>query len=116
MKRALYRDRVARFSVRYLRSHFAPRIFKGLEFIAVEGIGDPVRVRLIRIPESSCFSGERVFLACPHPSCGNARANVIGYDGQRWGCTRCLRWRGRNRVSRPGELLGGGGVGSLFTA
>jgi hypothetical protein len=68
MKRALYRDQVARFGIRYLRSQFAPRIFEALEFITLEGIGDPVRVRLVRVPEASCFSGERVFLACPHPN------------------------------------------------
>lgn len=101
MRRALYRDQVARYSLRYLRARFSPRTFKALRYITVEGIGKPVRVELVRAPERTCFSGDRVFLRCPHPDCKNDRANVIGHDGERWGCSRCLRWRGRNGLAGP---------------
>jgi hypothetical protein len=97
MRRALYRDQVVRLSVRSLRSQFKPSVFRTLNAVTLAGSGGPVRVSLVRVPERTCFSGERVFLVCPH--CNNQRVNVLGWDGARWGCMRCLKWRGRNCVN-----------------
>lgn len=101
MKRALIRSDVVRTSVRAIRAQFSERVFRCLDAVTLDAGGGPVRVRLVRQREPTCFSGERIYLACP--SCPNVRANVIGWDGTRVGCTRCLRWRGISRPKRSAD-------------
>jgi hypothetical protein len=97
MKRALYRDQVVRVSIRALRSQFKPSLFRKLDVVTLDLGGEHVRVSLVRLPERTCFAGERrIFLVCPH--CANNRVNVLGWDGTRWGCMQCLKWRGRTRI------------------
>jgi hypothetical protein len=97
MRRALYRDQVVRVSVRSLRSQFKPSVFRKLTVVTLDAGGGPVRISVVRVPERTCFAGERrIFLVCPH--CANNRVNVLGWDGTRWGCMQCLKWRGRTRI------------------
>lgn len=105
MKPALYRDRVVRASVRAIRAQFSEKVFRSLDAVTLDAGDGPVRVRLVRQREPTCFSEERVYLACPNANCTNTRANVIGWDGARVGCTRCLRWRGRSRPRRSADQV-----------
>jgi hypothetical protein len=94
---AFYRDQFARISLTLVRSLLKPAQFRKATFVRLEKFGFEVDVKLARVPSPTSYGGERVFFQCPRPSCGSF-VNVLGCaSGVGWGCTKCLRWRGRNR-------------------
>jgi hypothetical protein len=94
---AFYRDTFSRISLPMVRAQMKPARFRETRSIRLEKFGFTVEVNLARVPSPTSYGGERVFFKCPRLSCGSL-VNVLGctmWVG--WGCTRCLRWRGRNR-------------------
>jgi hypothetical protein len=94
---AIYRDQVTRVTLPMVRAWMRPAGFRQAPSVRLEKFGFAVDVTLERVANSTSYGGERVFFVCPRPSCG-ARVNVVGcaiWIG--WGCSKCLRWRGRNR-------------------
>lgn len=94
---AFYRDQFARVSLPLVRTLLKPARFREAKSIRLEKFGFEVEVMLARVPSPTSYGGERVFFQCPRLSCGSL-VNVVGcamWLG--WGCTKCLRWRGRNR-------------------
>ena len=96
---AFYRDQFARVSLPLVRTLLKPARFREAKSVRLEKFGFQVEVQLARVPSPTSFGGERVFFVCPRMRCG-ALVNVVGcamWIG--WGCTKCLRWRGRNQRS-----------------
>jgi hypothetical protein len=94
---AIYRDQVSRITLPMIRAQMKPTRFREAKSIRLEKFGFEADVRLVRVASPTSFGGERVFFVCPRVGCGS-RANVLAvamFVG--WGCTKCLRWRGRNR-------------------
>lgn len=94
---AIYRDQVSRITLPMIRALMKPTRFSEAKSIRLEKFGFEAEVQLVRVASPTSFGGERVFFICPRMGCG-ALANVLGcvmWYG--WGCTRCTRWRGRNR-------------------
>lgn len=94
---AFYRDQFARVSLPLVRTLLKPARFREAKSVRLEKFGFDVEVMLSRVPSPTSYGGERVFFQCPRLSCGSL-VNVLGCaSGVGWGCTKCLRWRGRNR-------------------
>lgn len=94
---ALYRDTFTRITLPMIRASMKPARFRKTKSVWLERFGFEVEVQLARVPSPTSFGGERVFFVCPRMRCGSL-VNVVGcamWIG--WGCTKCLRWRGRNR-------------------
>lgn len=94
---SIYRDQVTRVTLPHVKAWMRPARFREASSIRLEKFGFVVDVKLERVPNPTCHGGERVFFCCPRPSCG-ALVNVVGcamWIG--WGCSKCLRWRGRNK-------------------
>ncbi len=92
-----YRDQFTRITLPMIRAQMRPARFREAKSVWLEKFGFEVEVQLARVPSPTSHGGERVFFVCPRVGCG-ALVNVVGcamWIG--WGCTRCLRWRGRNR-------------------
>jgi hypothetical protein len=92
-----YRDTFTRISLPMVRAQMKPARFRFAKSIRLEKYGFEVEVQLARVPGPTCHGGARVFFVCPRVGCG-ALVNVVGcamWIG--WGCTKCMRWRGRNR-------------------
>ncbi len=92
---ALYRDEVARVTIRQVRNQFSPRLFNHLSRVKLRHGTVSCVVVVERIRGAGCFGGHRRWFRCPRCA---ARTVVIGfaYDGP--GCRACVRWRGRNRL------------------
>lgn len=94
---AIYRDQITRVTLPMVRAWMKPAGFRQAHSVRLEKFGFAVNVKLERVPSTTCHGGERVFFSCPRHGCG-ALVNVLGcamWIG--WGCSKCLRWRGRNR-------------------
>ena len=98
---AFYVDQVERLTLPMVRSLLRPKVFRSTSSFPVERFGFAVEVQLVRVPCPTSYGGQRVFLRCPRCA---ALVNVLGVAAWvGWGCTKCLRWRGRNR--RPIEVV-----------
>ncbi len=94
---AFYRDTFTRISLPMVRAQMKPTRFREAKSVRLEKFGFEVEVQLSRVKSSTSYGGERVFFICPRIGCG-ALVIVLGCASRvGWGCTRCLRWRGRNR-------------------
>ena len=94
---AIYIDQVTRVTLPHVKAWMKPAGFRRARSVRLEKFGFVVDVKLERVASSTSYGGERVFFTCPRLGCG-ALVNVLGcvmWYG--WGCTRCTRWRGRNR-------------------
>jgi hypothetical protein len=94
---AFYRDTFTRISLPMVRAQMKPARFREAKLVRLEKYGFEVEVQLTRVPSPTSFGRERVFFVCPRLGCSSL-VNVVGcamWIG--WGCTKCLRWRGRNR-------------------
>lgn len=94
---AIHRDQVTRVTLPMVRAWMRPAGFRQAPSVRLEKFGFSVDVKLKRVPSPTCHGGERVFFVCPRLGCSSL-VNVVGcamWIG--WGCTKCLRWRGRNR-------------------
>ena len=94
---AIYIDQVTRVTLPLVKAWMKPAGFRQAHSVRLEKFGFLVDVQLERMPSPTCHGGERVFFVCPRVGCG-ARVNTVGvlmWVG--WGCSKCLRWRGRNR-------------------
>ncbi len=100
---AIYRDQVERVTLPMVRAQMKPTRFREAQSIRLEKYNFQVLVQLARVPNPTCYGGERVFFVCPRIGCA-ALVNVLAvamWVG--WGCTKCLRWRGRNRRRINGQ-------------
>lgn len=94
---AVYRDEVERISLPMVRARVAPRVFRTLQSVTLQHDGHEAVVALRRLPHHTAHGGIRTVFACPR--CG-AAVFVVGCESQAgWGCSKCLRWRGRNRLA-----------------
>jgi hypothetical protein len=92
---AFYVDQVERLTLPLVRSLLRPKVFRSTTSFPVERFGFAVEVQLVRVPCPTSFGGHRVFLRCPR--CAGL-VNVLGVAAWvGWGCSKCLRWRGRNK-------------------
>ena len=92
---ALYREEVARVTLRQVRNQFSPRLFNYLSRVKLRHGTVSCDVVVEKLPGAGCFGGQRRWFRCPRCA---ARTVVIGfaYDGP--GCRACIGWRGRNRL------------------
>ena len=90
----LYRDEVAKISLRRLAAEIPPRVLRGKSQVRLAMGPHECEVEIVLVAGVGAVRQRRWF-RCPR--CGALAGTVgVGYDGV-WGCARCLRWRSRRR-------------------
>ena len=89
----LYRDEVARISLRRLAAEIPPRILRGKSQVRLAMGPHECEVEIV-IASGAGAVRQRRWFRCPR--CG-ALAGTVGVAYGIWGCPKCLRWRSRRR-------------------
>ncbi len=96
----IYRDEVARFTLRTIRASFKPKAFSRLKTVRLVSGPFVADIELIRVLARGLPSGWRTMMKCPRCS---RNADVIGcvpeglFAQAGWSCPKCSNWRGRPR-------------------
>jgi hypothetical protein len=94
----LYRDQVTRLTLRQIRASFSPRVFAQMNSVRLELGMWKADVAIVVVKAETCHGGKKRRLISPR--CQRV-CDVVGCaPGKGWGCSQCLRWRGRAYTPR----------------